>query len=634
MPQGGVPRRHCSVVSRFFLLGLPFFCPGKMNVDATIDTKMKDELRVPIPLHAAPSAPWPWMDLKRDAAEVPLGVSSATSTLVEGEGASGDEGREAERAWCRYPQSLFENWTPAQVRRCRMFEVMGSGEGRVGECGSGSEREGQGKGVSECMVYRVDVFRGGAFRGGEGEGEREDGSGSVEEVGDGNAQEAFWTCLGAPRDTDIRLRALFVERMSGPVLQILGTRYNVEPFFFSSSANWIPSRYQEDAHPGKGDREWSRLLHLSMRVTDAGTDITVVLPFVRVVKNEFFGCTTTSLWYVPCGSDVVRSFHVPTHAHSISCYRDNTILLQDLLALHMVRTTTSDTILSYHPESVLRRGSATRLRSLLRRTGESVYWSKLYKKCKDPTIVLLALLWHATYAWDEALEVLYDYLNKTLEARELSTEHGTHTHELHKVRAHLIYYQQLLRDFRATVAFVRKTTNPAMDTASVTERERKTAAKILRSEADNLLGEVERLEKQREIQTNRVVNAMSLAFSTVKNEDMRAMHGLTTATVRDAATIKQISYFTLVFLPSYFMAGIFRMNVKEVNPNATETLAHYIEGTVIFTLCTAWLVIAAHDVSSFHPGGRNVVRRVAWPVVYSVGDGSAGVVERGREVVG
>ncbi|KAG1756101.1 hypothetical protein EDB19DRAFT_1664722, partial [Suillus lakei] len=27
-------------------------------------------------------------------------------------------------------------------------------------------------------------------------------------------------------------------------------RYNIEPFFFSSSANWIPSRYQEGAITG------------------------------------------------------------------------------------------------------------------------------------------------------------------------------------------------------------------------------------------------------------------------------------------------------------------------------------------------------------------------------------------------
>lgn len=78
------------------------------------------------------------------------------------------------------------------------------------------------------------------------------------------------------------------------------------------------------------------------------------------------------------------------------------------------------------------------------------------------------------------------------------------------MRAHLICYQQLLRDFRASVVFVKETANPAMDAGSVTEDERKEAAQILRSEADHLLGEIERLEKQRGIQTDRVGNAMSL----------------------------------------------------------------------------------------------------------------------------
>ena len=74
-----------------------------------------------------------------------------------------------------------------------------------------------------------------------------------------------------PRDT--RLRALFIENLSGPVLQMLGTkypysillssstyqritfRYNIEPFFWSSSLNWIPSRFQEEIKENVGDRE-------------------------------------------------------------------------------------------------------------------------------------------------------------------------------------------------------------------------------------------------------------------------------------------------------------------------------------------------------------------------------------------
>lgn len=130
------------------------------------------------------------MDLKRNVAEVPSEVASISSTLIEGEAEEGyvagvgegegerNEGGHAERMWRRYPQSLFGNWTPDQVKRSRMFEVMGGG----------------------CVVHGVDMFRGGVLRGGEDEGERNDGrwSESVVEVGDRRAQEVFWTRLGAP----------------------------------------------------------------------------------------------------------------------------------------------------------------------------------------------------------------------------------------------------------------------------------------------------------------------------------------------------------------------------------------------------------------------------------------------------
>lgn len=45
-------------------------------------------------------------------------------------------------------------------------------------------------------------------------------------------------------------------------------RYIVEPFFFSSSMNWISSRYQEQYRAGHSDH------------------ITVVLPFIRAIKSS------------------------------------------------------------------------------------------------------------------------------------------------------------------------------------------------------------------------------------------------------------------------------------------------------------------------------------------------------------
>ena len=90
-------------------------------------------------------------------------------------------------------------------------------------------------------------------------------------------------------------------------------------------------------------------------------------------------------------------------------HEGNKIILQDLLSLHMVRKTTTSTIISYHPS--LQGTSAKRLQSLAQRTGDSVYWSKNFKRSKDPTILLLAMLWYALYAWDEAFEVLCSYIN-------------------------------------------------------------------------------------------------------------------------------------------------------------------------------------------------------------------------------
>ena len=45
--------------------------------------------------------------------------------------------------WTRYPQSHFGNWTPDQVRRCRMLTIC-------------QERY-------ACQIHKVDVFKDGTF---------------------------------------------------------------------------------------------------------------------------------------------------------------------------------------------------------------------------------------------------------------------------------------------------------------------------------------------------------------------------------------------------------------------------------------------------------------------------------------
>jgi len=84
------------------------------------------------------------------------------------------------------------------------------------------------------------------------------------------------------------------------------------------------------------------------------------------------------------------------------------------------------------------------------------------------------------------------------------------TRELHILQAHLLRYESLLRSFRKSVTFVQETPNPAMDATNVDAQEREQSAKALRTEAEHLLDEIERLEGQRELQVKRLRNVMDL----------------------------------------------------------------------------------------------------------------------------
>ena len=59
-----------------------------------------------------------------------------------------------------------------------------------------------------------------------------------------------------------KVSALF-SRMVDPLLT-QNARYNIEPFFWSSSLNWIPSHFQEEIQPDIGDRKlpFSKIHHV------------------------------------------------------------------------------------------------------------------------------------------------------------------------------------------------------------------------------------------------------------------------------------------------------------------------------------------------------------------------------------
>ena len=117
------------------------------------------------------------------------------------------------------------------------------------------------------------------------------------------------------------------------------------------------------------------------------------------------------------------------------------------------------------------------------------------------------------------------------------------TRELHILQAHLLHYQSLLHGFEVSVLFIKNTPNPAMESSEFNE-ERKSSKELMEKECGNLLSEIDRLEKRRMMLSNRLKNAMELAFSTVNIEDARQTRTLTQATVRDSAAMKQVFFFS------------------------------------------------------------------------------------------
>ncbi|KAG0699512.1 hypothetical protein DFH29DRAFT_1001932 [Suillus ampliporus] len=505
--------------------------------DATValqdlkDTALPPAVPAPPYRHAAPSGPWPWMDLNVDFTD--------STTVIDG-------------SWRGYPQNQFGNWTPDQVQRSQMLE----------KCSINKS----------STVYWMDVHYDGSFTAPD---TGEDGHTTVVST---QREDGFWDMLQGERPGDIRVRSLFVDDLTSPVLRMLGTRYNVEPFFFTSSINWIPSRYQEAPIHGEGDH------------------ITITLPFVRALRD--------SGPLPPTDSRINTQAPYPMG--------EGSMLFIDLLAIHMVRGVETSTIISYHPESTWCRTPAKRLHSLMQLVGDSVYWQKIFRKSKDPTFVFLAILWYPLYAWDESFELL-DYHVGDLESQVLR-DHGI-TRGLHILQAHLLHYASLLHGFEVSVRFIENTRNPAMESSNFSDKQREESDELMKKECENLLGEIDRLEKRRLMLSDRLKNAMNLAFASVNIEDSRQTRTLTQATVRDSAAMKQISYLTMVFLPASFLASVFGMNVAEIVPGTRETLDHYVETTISLTLLTIYVVVTLQKHSSFHEKHSTFLQRAAWPIL-------------------
>jgi hypothetical protein len=90
---------------------------------------------------------------------------------------------------------------------------------------------------------------------------------------------------------------------------------------------------------------------------------------------------------------------------------EQNFLFLDVLDVHLIRNRDCSTMISYHPDCEWRMTTARDLQSRVRLIGESVYWQNIFKASNDPTLLLVALLWHVVYAWDQALETLYAHIS-------------------------------------------------------------------------------------------------------------------------------------------------------------------------------------------------------------------------------
>lgn len=508
------------------------------NASSAALDRRTGSIPVPVYRHAAPSGPWPWVDFNTD-------LSSSDPPFEKGK-----------HEWRGYPQELFGNWTATPVGRSEMLKRCPRSD--------------------PCIIYGIDVMNNGQFE--------------THELHRVENEDELWSKLEKEVRENVSVRALFVDNLSESVLKILGTKYNIEPFFFSSSTNWIPSRYREDVRHGEGDH------------------ITIILPFIRTTGKKRKPQLSPSLSERKKKDtiDVMLPLQLDDgeHVHD---------LLIDLLAIHMIRSKDSATIISYHP--VLHdRTTAERLHQVMERAGGSVYWNKIFKASEDPTFFFLAILWYALYAWDEAFEVLYNRIKNVeviLNGHDFTAMFDLN-YTLHSLQAHLLQYQTLLHDFELSVTFVMESPNPAMENS----HNKGTTEELMQRECKNLLSEIDRLHKRCSMFINRLKNATDLAFATVNIEDSRQTFKLTRATLRDSAAMKQISYLTMIFLPASFTASVFGMNVREINPGSLESITRYVWVSFLLTFVTTWIVIAVQPYSTIHKPGASLWRRAIWPALY------------------
>ncbi|KAG7440527.1 uncharacterized protein BT62DRAFT_923955 [Guyanagaster necrorhizus] len=482
--------------------------------------------------HGTPSGPWPFIDLNDPIDPEQLSTAVAPRRQTHGSETEYPFNNEADN-WRLYPQSLFPNWTRGQQKKSGIRDIIHPRRGNQGRHVRPM------LGLSACIIYRLNILKEGRFH---AKTSREPG---WVVRGDTDSINCFWEALTKP-----------VGASGHPDSNIL--RRHLERTSVTDARNTVHYR--------------SLLLLLFSRMNTL-----LVSGTVSSRTERSYPASTSTI------PDTSYDFSIPSDFFSKEAVIDtdeplllqssNILLDHDLIGIHAVRRSVDhpspSTVITYLPPPLQHRiTTADSLHARIMATGRSVYWTKLYRISADATLLVLAQLWYALYAWDEALEALTTEV-VWLEAHTLSTLHiyeapkpspslqlATTTdptsaprdpNELHVLRAHLLHYEELLADFRKTVVFLVDTPHPGIPADLPSQI-------VVKKECNTLLMDIKRLEGTRAMLDERVRNAMGLAFSSVTIEDSKRMQRLSEAALRDSAAMKQIAYITMLYLPASFCA--------------------------------------------------------------------------------
>ncbi|KAK0210766.1 hypothetical protein DFS33DRAFT_320355 [Desarmillaria ectypa] len=548
--------------------------------------------------HGTPSGPWPFIDLEDPIDPGQLSTEVTPRQQTHESDTEYPFNNEADD-WRLYPHSLFPNWTRSQQRKSGIRDIIDP------------QRRSQGdhEGRFHAKTSREPgwVVR-----------------------GDTDSINRFWNALTKPALPDTRTQTFFVDTLNGPVLQMLGTRFTIDPFFFSSSLGWIPCRYQEQFVPGRGDHITLTLMFVLTRPNHIHTSAPTPAPSIYPPSTSTIPHNGDTSYEFSILSNFFNEQTVIDTDEPLLLQSSNTLLDHDLIGIHAVRRSidhpSPSTVITYlPPPSQHGVTTADSLHARIMATGRSVYWTELYRVSADATLLVLAQLWYALYAWDEALEALTTEV-VWLEAHTFSTlriyeapkpspsvkttdptltpneapqapapielnmdaHERTHAyiHQLHVLRAHLLHYEELLEDFRKTVAFLVDTPHPGIPVDLPSQV-------VVQRECDTLLMDIKRLEATRAMLDERVGNAMDLSFSSVTIEDSKRMQRLSEAALRDSAAMKQIAYITMLYLPASFCAAFLGMNTHEITGDLRMhgSIPMYFAVALPLTAFTVWLMM-------------------------------------------